>query len=568
MSKIKPERAYSKKIFDGFDGLSSVTPPSEGGLHAISNFRIREDGVLEKRCGYRTHAIFPEPVRGFWQGTVGESSRCFAVSGCTVYLLHNGTQTGCSDIATADGAVCFFTYSDRLFLSDGYRIYAFDDQRMLFAETDGYAPLYGRNWHPTDHGEVYEPLNLLSPKLRVHYLNTTGTTEFRLPYYAASIDKVRIDNRNVTGYSLNAAGDVLTVSTVGSSVEVAFRMAMDDSEFDRVRTCTRAFSDRINDRERLILYGSSDGSDLLCATPVDWMMQSSCNVFYPDTPPLYFTSDGLVNVGTPESPVTALYRNHDRILAFHKTGAVSVNFDPENDSISVYPLLRGIGCCVNGVDLSVEGEPIILNERGILQLSSTVSEPDVFSQKELSGGLSEIKELCKNPNTAVFYDTAHGELWLRDPSNEKGTVWVMRLSTKQWYCFDAINATFFCNVDGSPAYADEFGNLFVFDDDLFTDGGIPITATLETEFLSLSYPELSKRSLRVSLCGVGRGTVNLTLETEKQSKTYAFPEDDSPNPSLIDLRAALGRFRFVRVRISDHGWQRSQYHRLALYANL
>lgn len=568
MSKIRPERAYSKKIFDGFDGLSALTPPNEGGLLTISNFRILEDGVLEKRCGYRTYAIFSEPVRGFWQGTVGGCSRCFAVSGSSVYLLHNGTQTGCSDISTTDGAVCFFPYSDRLFLNDGHRIYVFDEQRMIFAETDGYAPLYGRNWHPTDYGETYEELNLLSPKLRVHYLNTTGTTEFHLPYYAASIDKVRVDNRTISGYSLNAAGDILTVPTVGASVEVAFSMEMDDGDLDRIRTCSRAFTDRINDRERLILYGSPEGNSLFCTAPVDWMMQNSCRVFYPNATPLYFTANGRVSAGTPESPVTALYQNHNRVLAFHGTGAASISFDPESDLVSVYPLLRGIGCCVNGVDLSLAGDPIVLNERGIVQLSSTISEPDVFTLKELSSGMTAIRELCKNPNTVVFHDTEHGELWLRDPSDKKGTVWVMRLSGKQWYCFDAINATFFCTIDGVPAYADEFGALFVFDDDLLTDAGTPITAILETDFLSLSYPELPKRSLRVSLCAMQRGSTRLTLETEKNSKSYTFPEEESSTPSLIDLRAALGRFRFVRIRISDNGWQRSKYHRLALYANL
>lgn len=568
MSKIRPEQAYAKKIFDGFEGLCTDTPPSGGGLRTISNFRIRENGVLEKRCGYRTYALFSAPIRGFWQGTVGKRVRCFAVSGSTVYLLQNGTQTDCSEILTSGGAVRFFLYSDRLFLSDGYRIYAFDEASLRFDVTDGYAPLYGRNWHPTDQGEVYEDLNLLSPKLRIHYLNTTGSTEFHLPYYAESIDTVRVDNRTVTDYSLNTAGNILTLSSAGTTVEIAFSMALEDSEFTPLRTCTRAFTDRIDDRERLILYGSSQGNSLFCATPVDSFMLSTCKVFYPDVTPLYFTANGSVSVGTPDTPVTSLYRNHDRVLAFHKTGASSISFDADSDRVSVYPLLRGVGCCVPGVDLTPEGDPIILNERGILQLSSTISEPDVFTLKNLSEGLTEVRELCKKADTIVFHDTVHGELWLRDPADEKGIVWVLRLSGKQWYCFEAINATLFCGIDGSPAYADAYGDLFVFDDTLLTDSGTPIKATLETEFLSLSYPERPKRSLRVSLQAEKRGSMHLTVESEKCSTSYAFSEKDDPIPSLIDLRTSLGRFRFVRIRITDNGWCRSQYHRLALYANL
>lgn len=568
MSKIRPDRADSKKIFDGFGGLSAVTPPSEGGLRVISNFRVREDGVLEKRCGYRTYAVFPSPVRGFWQGTVGGDARCFAVCGNTVLHLTNGATTDSSTIDTSDGAVYFFTYSDRLFLIDGSNIYAFDELYLHFRKTDGYAPLYGRNWHPTNYGDVYEELNLLCPKLRVHYANTTGATEFHLPYYASSVDKVRIDNRTVTGYYLNEAGDVLTVPSVGASVEVAFTMAIDDEERELVPQCTRAFTDRIDACERLILYGAPLGHYLFCSSVVTPAMISFCNVFYSDATPLYFQSSGMITVGAPDTPVTTLYRNHDRVLAFHALGATSIAFDSEGDGVTDYPLLRGVGCCVNGVDLSPEGDPIILNEQGVLQLSSTISEPDTFALKDLSAGLKEVKALCKNPNTIVYHDAAHGELWLRNPDDTQGLVWVLRLSGKQWYCFEAINAKMFCEIDGAPGFADEYGDLFVFDDDLHTDAGTLIKGVLETDFLSLSYPELQKRGLRVSICAQERGSTQLVLETEKKSKSHVFSEETSQNPTLIDLRTSLGRFRFVRVRISDSGSGRSKYHRLALYANL
>ena len=568
MSKIRPDHADSKKIFDGFEGLCAVKPPSEGGLSVISNFRVREDGVLEKRCGYRIHAAFPSPVRGFWQGTVGGYARCFAVSGNTVFHLTNGTATDSSTIDSTDGAVYFFTYSDRLFLIDGISIYAFDELYLQFRKTVGYAPLYGRNWHPTNYGDVYEELNLLCPRLRVHYANTTGATEFHLPYYAASVDKVRIDNRTVTGYYLNAAGDVLTVPSVGSSIEVAFTMATDDAERELVPQCTRAFTDRIDARERLILYGAPLGHYLFCASAVPNVMVNACKVFYSDATPLYFKSDGIILVGAPDAPVTTLYRNHDRVLAFHAMGASSITFDPDGDGATDYPLLRGVGCCVNGVELSPEGDPIVLNEQGILQLSSTASEPDTFVLKDLSAGLKEVRALCKKPNTIVCHDAAHGELWLRDPDDTQGLVWVLRLSGRQWYCFEAINATLFCEIDGSRGFADNYGYLFVFDDDLLTDAGSPIKGTIETDFLSLSDPELQKRSLRVSVCTQGRGLTQLVLETERKSKSQTFSEETSQNPSLIDMRASLGRFRFVRVRISDSGSCRSKYHRLALYANL
>lgn len=568
MSKIKPERAYAKKIFDGFEGVSAIKSLGEGRLRAVSNFRVREDGVLEKRCGYRTYATFPAPVRGFWQGTVGGFVRSFAVCEGTVFLLTNGVATSSTDIATSEGTVSFFLYSDTLFLLDGTYVYAFDTVSLRFEKTDGYAPLYGRNWHPTDYGDVYEDLNLFSPKLRIHYANTTGATEFHLPFYARSVDKVRVDNRTANGYYLNAAGDILTIPTVGASVEVAFTMETEGEDQEMLYQCTHAFADRIKSRERLILYGTPSGHRLFCASAVSDSMISFCKVFYPDATPLYFKNEGIVTVGAPESPVTTLYRDHDRVLAFHPMGASSISFDADGDQVTDYPLLQGIGCCVEGVNLSPEGDPILLNERGVLQISSTASEPDMFSIKDLSAGLPEVKALCAKRQTTVFHDPAHGELWLRDPDDTRGLVWVLRLSGKEWYCFESIRATFFCRIDGMSGFADGEGSLLLFDDDLCSDEGEPIQAYFKTDHLSFSSPELPKRGLRVALCGEERGVTQLSLETERGTQNQLIAANGSSSPDLIDVRSAPGRFRFLRVCVSDTGCSRARYHRLALYANL
>lgn len=567
MSKIKPERAHSKKIFDGFEGVSATRPLSEGRLRTISNFRVREDGVLEKRCGYRTYASFPSPIRGFWQGTVGGSLRSFAVCKNFVFVLTNAATTSSTAISTSEGAVSFFTYADRLFLLDGKYVYVFDEVSLRFKQTDGYAPLYGRNWHPSDFGNVYEDLNLFSRKLRIHYANTTGATEFHLPFYAFSVDNVRVDNRSVSGYYLNDAGDVLTVPTVGASVEVAFTMETGGEDQEMLYQCTHAFADRIESRERLLLYGGPSGHYVFCASTVTDSMIDYCRVLYSNATPLYFKTEGIVTVGAPESPVTTLYRNHDRVLAFHPMGASSISFSPDGDQVTDYPLLQGIGCCVEGVNLAPEGDPIILNERGILQISSTVSEPDVFSIKDLSDGIPEVKALCSRRYTTVFHDTVHGEIWLRDPDDTRGLVWVLRLAGKQWYCFEDIHADFFCRVDGMSGFVDD-DSLRLFDYDLCSDGDEPIQAYFETDHLMFSSPEHPKRSLRASLCSQERGLTQLSFETERGTQRQLIAANGSTVPDLIDVRTTPGRFRFLRVRVSDMGSTRAKYHRLALFANL
>ena len=567
MSKIKPERAHAKKIFDGFVGVSAVKSSCEDRLRSVTNFRIRENGILEKRCGFRTFASFPVPLRGYWEGTVGGVAYAFAVCERNVFRLSNGATANVTTISSSEGAVRFFLYVGNLYLLDGCYVYVFDEDSERFKQTDGYVPLYGRNWHPTDYGNLYEEVNLFSPKLRVHYANTVGTTEFRLPFYAITVDKVRIDNTTVTGYSLNAAGDTVTVPYVGGSVEIAFTMSVDRADLDELYQCTEAFTDRIDGFERLILYGSPTGNSIFCSSNVSQSMLNFCKVHYPSATPLYFKSTGRLTVGAPEAPVTALCRNHDRVLAFHPMGASSISFDPESDRVTEYPLLQGLGCCVRSIGLSPEGKPLLLNERGVFRLSSLASEPDAFQVTDLTSDLDEVRELCNHQDTILFHDTVHGELWLRDPCEARGRVWILRLADGEWYCFEGIHATFFCKINGNSGFAND-GTLLVFDEDLCSDNGAPIEASLETDYLTLSYPELTKRSLCISVFAESRGLTSLTVETERGSQIRQAPANVTSGPDLIDLRTHTKRFRFVRIRLSDLGTTRSRYRRLALYANL
>lgn len=568
MSKIKPAHAYAKEIFDGFGGISSSAALSCEGVTDLSNFRILSDGSLEKRCGWRVYATLPATVRGVWQGTLDGISYCFAVGGNTVYRIEGGATTALSTLETSEGRVTFVPYRNRLYLLDGNETYVLSKSASEFTVAAGYAPLFGQNWHPTDYGATNEPLNLFSPRLRIHYFNTTGSTVFNLPFFAKSIDRVWVDGTVVTDYGFTAPDDSFTLSTVGSYVEVSFTVAFESDTEDAIRKCTRAFAERLGGRDVLALYGAPVGQQLFCAAQVSESMLNSCTAAYADTDPLYIHADTCLTVGSADHPVTSLIRDHDRILAFHALGASSLVFSEESDTVECYEPLHGVGCTAVGCDVTLDGDAVILNESGILRLSSPTSDPDAFSFSRLS---ETPDALCNRDFAAraiVCADTAHSELWFRDSEESGGRVWVYQTVQKKWYHFDGIRAAFFCQVEGALGFA-ALETVCVFDDALNSDGGSTFTAYCQSGFLTFGYPEEVKRSLRLSLCANTYGNrVDLQIQSEQFTKATAVLGERKTQPELFDLRLSIGRFRFLRVRFSDSGASRSRFYRLALYANL
>ena len=568
MAKIKPEQAYAKEIFDGFHGVNSDALVGGKGASDMRNFRILPDGSLQKRCGWRSMISFPETVRGFWQGTLGESSFCFVAAGTQVYRVEGLTDSLVTTLDSDSGRVRFFVYRDRLYLMDGSSLLIYNSSADSFEAPSGYAPLYGRNWHPTDMGSVNEPFNLLSKHLRVHYLNTTGSTTFKLPYYADSIDQIRVDGKLTTDYTMLTAGNGFTLgsASAGGSVEVAFSVSLFSEVREQLLQVTCAFVDQEGSLERLVLYGSSQGNRLFCATAVDDHMLNASKAIWSDSDPLYFTHNAVLLLGDASRPITSMFRNHGRLLAFHREGAYAVHFSDSDNGVEVYPLLHGMGCEAKDAELYLETDPVVVNSGGIFRLHSTAGEPDTFEATCLSENVPALHGNSFAMNALVCEDLVHGELWFCDQS--EGIVWVYRSATKEWTVFDNIQPSFFFHMGCDVGFASRSA-ICLFNELLSTDGGLPFTAYYRTGYLTFGCPETVKRSLRASLTAHSGGNeLDVEMRSELCTKTFSAQGKDTSLPELIDRRVTLGRFRFLRVTLRDSGSARSRIYRLALFANL
>ena len=115
-----------------------------------------------------------------------------------------------------------------------------------------------------------------------------------------------------------------------------------------------------------------------------------------------------------------------------------------------------------------------------------------------------------------------------------------------------------CSASGPILYADEA---------LDTDNGVPIAAYYQSHFLSLSEPSFYKRAIRASLCAdTGSTTLTLGLQTERDEQDFTLTGSDTEAPEFLDRRLSLGRFRFLRYRISAFGSARVRIYFLSLSA--
>ena len=570
MSKIKLEKAYAKHRVSSFGGIREGISKNKVGASDIRNLRIGSNGSLEKRNGWKLQKQLSSPIRGFWEGTLNGESYTFVVCANRVYRLKSTEITALNGtLGSSSGNVKFQRYRDRLYLLDKTVLRCFSPTNQSFLPARGYVPLYGHNWHPTQMGDVNEPLNLLNQNLRIHYLNTTGTKTFSLPFFASTVDSVRVNNKVTTAYTFSEGSDTLTLSSAsaGDVVEIAMTISGSGTLIQQLHGATEAYLFRDGTQEQLFLYGSPQGYRVFGTSEVADLSLTYCSLSYADCDPLYFKQSKMLLIGDADHKVTAITANFDRLLAFTTTETHSITVD--GDKLYSYPVLLDLGCSIRGAAVQIGNDSIVFNTRGLCRLHSTASDPDNLSVKNLSEDLGA--SWGKEFPTAVLllWDNNRQELWVRNPAEaSEGIVWIWNAEYDLWYRFDNVYATMLFLREGNPAFV--VRNLLCkIDDTVYTDGEESFDAYYQSNYTSQDSAHAVKRALCATVCAnTGGATLTLDVETEHRSHSVTFQGKNTSAPEVFTLRLAPGRFRFLRYRITCTGENASKIHEANFFTNL
>lgn len=543
-----------------FGGIRSIARISDSGASDMKNFRILPDGSLEKRCGFETFILADGPIRGYWEGTFSGVDYIFYVAGTKLYRRseNDSVPVLLMTLSASDHRVSFFLFRDRLYLLDGFTLLCFRPESEIFSVAQGYVPLYGKNWDPKALGEINEPRNLLNNRMRVHYLNTSASKTFQLPFTAQRVDAVRVNGTNVTNYTFQSGTSVVTIPdsyAVGGDVTIAFEI---DSLFGMRSTVLRAYHAAVyrdGYHETLLTFGGTNGYRVWRSSEVSDEMLAGARTVYTNCDDLYIRDGTAFSLGSAEHPVTAAIQHLDRMLVFHDSGAWVIRHPhASDDEMEITLYQEGIGCIVEEGAVLCRGIPYIVSASGIGKLGLYNASSDITTLTVISSDIADRLPLSVLRNCVLHWYDRDNRLWLRDTTADDGTVWLCEPDGKCWIRYTGIQANALVDYQGGPAFTTAGGRIARFDEALVADDGSGFEAEYLSQYLDFSQPEFSKRAGYIGICANTDGTdITLSVESDRRSCTLVFDGKDVQPPEFFGMRFGIGRFRFLRYRLTVSG---------------
>lgn len=554
MANVNLSTAFEKVIFERFGGIERQRTAKGGAsLTDLRNLRVTDNGALTKRGGFAPMIELPE----------GRIRAIHAVSKDLVFALIENelyelypSEHSYEQIATlteSDSDACFFNYGNELYLSDGKELYVYSGEGFEIAE--GYVPLYGKNWHPLNRGDVYQPLNALSSRLRVSYKLISATTPtFILPFMASSIDKVLRNGASISlaDFSFGALANMVSNAktfAVGDEIEIFFTINASTTAANRAAilehtgVSTFGFATNSGDPSFLAFFGGANPAEICISRHFSALDMSNAAKGYSRLHPIYVVRDDIITINDGSGEITAACRCGSDLAVFtpHSTYVFS---ESEGDRSKLAQISETLGCSVKNGAVTLESSPVTLFGERVLYWSVNDLNDNKYSAEVISEPISELLPYINRWSLAAYHPQ-RGELWF---SGTGSRVWIYNVRGKLWYSFDGFYPDMLFEMGDDMAFISG-SVLYAFSDRLFYDETdedfYPITATIESDMISFGAPNRKKRLARVMLSFSSDGALYLTTTDAESSET-----DTEIHPTGVERREYCERR--LRTKRSRH----------------
>jgi hypothetical protein len=557
--KFKNAIGVERGCEEGFGGIDqSAAQISSDRQATLVNFDVLADGSLKTRRGYREELEFSAPIRATL--SAGKSFYCLAGRELTLTDTESGERTVIAELPTDSGDAELFFFGGELCLLDSQKLYRYDGASL--AEFDGYAPLYGKEWHPSERGAVYEDINPASDRIRISYLTADSLTVFDIGIAVSSLDRVELNGRTL---NLSDQGILLENNKVEFSRNVAladgmlvtFWLTLDGSSSKRSKLAehVKSFIFSNGGAERLCLYSPAESAELLCSRAVSDAELYESRKTAPTSSALYLGSS--VRIGNGSSPITGMAHHFDRALLFTDANAWCVDFEGDEGDVKrthprVFMLNSGIGAESLGSTANCENDPLTCYRGKIFRWHSQSGVRDECSAELISEPISKL--MPAGENGVSMLSVPHiGLVLICDPEDVSGSMIVYNTSRGVWSVYSGIFAEKLFLYASSPAFS-RGGSVYVFsedaDNDLDEGENIAIKSYLLSHFTDLGAPERTKRSARILIDGNFSADAILELETERGEKRRLTIEK---SVGIISERLGMPRFKRLRYKLECRG---------------
>ena len=499
-------------------------------------------------------------VRGLWSGFVaGQEVLCAACNGYLWQLARSEdgawSKTACGAIDTGED-VHMFGFQDRLYLLNGSEYKVWDGTALT--DVGGYRPLVAVSVPPAGGGTALEQINKLNGLRRVRVSPDGTATAFRLPEQnLASVDYVRdaATGEDIESYDVSLTEGTVTITPAPAegtnSIEIGYSVAADTAEEILAMRCAELYNGAQD--TRVFVYG--DGTNRCFYSGIDFDGLPRAD---------YFPELNVAHIGDANTPVTAMIRHYDRLLAFKLDSAWSIGYAQltlADGSVTagfyVSPINRSVGCCAPGQAVLVENRPRTLDARSVVEWSTTASgslSGDERNAERVSQRVDETIRSFDLETAKAFYDKYAHEYYV---IGADGTALVNGIDADAWYVYTNFAARCLINYKDELYFGTADGYLRHFSTEYFSDEGEAIDAYWESGSMPFGADFRRKYSamLWVGIRPDDNGYLEVTARTDRKTDfaEYSFSTADAAQvPEMNRIKLKAKKFTYYNLILSNN----------------
>ena len=523
----------------------------------MRNYKVTENGTLQKRYGLTALVTAENPITGIWSGFLGGERFLLYTSGGSLFRVEPETNLPIELGEVGEGENTLFQFGELLYIKNEGRYSRFDGETVT--EVEGYIPLIAIGCTPEGGGDTFEDVNLLCSKRRVRFSCDGTTVTYRLPETGlASVLSVKLDGEAYEGdFTADPMAGKVTFSDPPArginNLEVLYDTGEDRREVILGATGVMLFGGDTDGH--VFLWGNED-------YPA-YRFHSELANGVPSAE--YFPENNYTVVGG--SRIMDIVSQYDRQLIFTKDRAYYSYCQLQTDSLGnvyasfpVYNLNGEKGSILANMGCMMDNKPVTLCADGLNKWESTTVENEKNAIC-FSGAIGEtMRRLLaegKTEKMRLFNLRCTGELFV--VCGEEAFVY--HYPTGLWYAYDNFRADFLTEHQGHLYLVRDCSILFLDPTSSYDEEGA-VKAIWESPYTSLGISGAKKRLTEVSLGIETAGTpvLDVTCKTSagERTETRLSPACHWESVLHLSFRPGLPPAALTKICIKQQDYTQSR----------
>lgn len=513
-----------------------------GELAELRNFRITQDNHLQIRPGTKAVLSLADALvdagaeigegtgetrlHGIWHGMAGGREHTLAAYAGRIFAI-NAKEASARIVGTlTEEETHFFGFDEKVYVLNGHEYMVWDGgDETEFEEVAGYVPLVQVATNPAGDGELLEPVNRLTGNRRVRFSPDGAATVFQLPQKEVdAVLSVTINGEAAAAdtYTIDIAAGTVTFTAAPAAgtdtVEIAYRKGSGARE----EVCAMHFSELYNGSTdtRVFLYG--DGSNRAIYSGIRYDTGEPSAEYFPD---LY-----EIAVGDANTPVTALVRHYNRLMAYKtdsawviQYGTATLSDGTATAAFYCQGVNRQLGNAAPGQAKLLENSPLTLDGRSVYQWKpsgySTYISSNENNAKRISDRVMRTLGRFEFAKVKTFNLKSEHEFWIM----QGNFALILNYANDTWYVYDGLTFERVVEVDGEKYGFGGDGRMVHISRAYRNDDGAEIDCCAVTGAMDFGRDWQVKYSpmLFVAMQPEDNARVSVTVETNRRSD---YPE--------------------------------------------